>query len=67
MAGAGVDAEQAVTEQAALVRALKEEKGLSNADEAVQEAVADLLDRKERLAAAQNSLAASSAAAAAAS
>lgn len=50
-------AEEAVAEQAALVRELKEGKGLTNADEEVKEAVADLMERKDRLAAAQASVA----------
>lgn len=43
-------AEAAVAEQAAAVRALKEQQGLSNQDPQVQEAVAELQQRKQTLA-----------------
>ncbi|GMH45753.1 hypothetical protein BSKO_13716 [Bryopsis sp. KO-2023] len=43
-------AEGLVTEQAQVVRNLKEEKGLTNKDEEVQQAVAVLLERKEKVA-----------------
>ena len=46
-------AEAAVAEQAARVRGLKEEGGLGNGSEEVQAAVAELLARKEALAALQ--------------
>ncbi|GAB4816513.1 hypothetical protein N2152v2_003559 [Parachlorella kessleri] len=42
-------AEAAVQEQAAAVRQLKEDQGLTNADDAVKAAVAELLARKEKL------------------
>ena len=41
--------EEAVAEQAALVRALKEEHGLANDDEEVLDHVAQLLRRKAKL------------------
>lgn len=53
--------EEAVEEQAALVRALKEEHGLSNDDEDVKENVASLLRRKAKLEALQKRLAAAEA------
>ncbi|GLC38930.1 hypothetical protein PLESTB_000462500 [Pleodorina starrii] len=49
-------AEAAVAEQAAAVRALKEQQGLSNQDIPVQLAVYELKKRKERLAALQKRL-----------
>ncbi|KAG2482452.1 hypothetical protein HYH03_018621 [Edaphochlamys debaryana] len=49
-------AEAAVAEQAAAVRALKEEQGLGNADIQVQIAVMELKKRKERVAALQKAL-----------
>ena len=57
----GADAEAAVTDQAEAVRALKEGQGLTNADEAVRAAVAELLQRKERVEVLQRALAAQSA------
>jgi hypothetical protein len=57
-------AEEAVQEQGALVRALKEEHGLSNDDEEVKEHVATLLRRKGKLEALQKRLAAAESAAA---
>ena len=59
-------AEDAVAEQAALVRALKEEHGLGNEDEEVMENVALLLRRKAKLEALQKRVKAADAAAAAA-
>ena len=59
-------AEDAVAEQAALVRALKEEHGLGNDDEEVRENVALLLRRKAKLEALHKRVAAADAAAAAA-
>ncbi|CAL8464536.1 g4071 [Coccomyxa elongata] len=59
-------AEESVQEQADLVRALKEEHGLGNDDEEVQENVALLLRRKAKLEALQRRLVAAEAAAAAA-
>ena len=50
-------AEAAVEEQASKVRTLKEGEGLSNEDEAVKDAVAELLQRKEKLAKLQQDLA----------
>lgn len=44
-----VPAEAAVTEQANVVRELKEGKGLTNQDEEVQAAVAELIKRKEKV------------------
>lgn len=57
-------AEEAVAEQGALVRALKEEHGLANDDEEVKENVALLLRRKAKLEALQRRVAAADAAAA---
>ncbi|CAK0783440.1 hypothetical protein CVIRNUC_006639 [Coccomyxa viridis] len=57
-------AEDAVAEQAALVRALKEEHGLGNEDEEVVENVALLLRRKAKLEALQKRVEAADAAAA---
>ena len=57
-------AEDAVAEQAALVRALKEEHGLGNEDEEVVENVALLLRRKAKLEALQKRIEAADAAAA---
>lgn len=54
-------AEDAVAEQAALVRALKEEHGLGNDDEEVKENVALLLRRKAKLEALQQRAAAADA------
>ena len=53
-----------MAEQAALVRALKEEHGLGNEDEEVQENVALLLRRKAKLEALQKCAKAADAAAA---
>ena len=58
-------AEEAVAETGALVRALKEEHGLSNDDEEVKENVALLLRRKGKLEALQKRVAAADEAAAA--
>ncbi len=44
-----VPAEAAVTEQANVVRELKEGKGLTNQNEEVQAAVAELIKRKEKM------------------
>ena len=41
--------EQAVEEQGGIVRSLKEGQGLDNSSETVQEAVAELLKRKDKL------------------
>ncbi|KAL4431366.1 hypothetical protein ABPG75_006622 [Micractinium tetrahymenae] len=59
-------AEAAVAEQGALVRSLKEEQGLGNSSEEVQEAVARLLQLKGELQALQEAAAVAEAAAAAA-
>ena len=56
--------EEAIHEQAALVRALKEEHGLGNDDEEVQENVGLLLRRKAKLEALQRRMVAADAAAA---
>ncbi len=45
-----------MADQAALVRDLKEVKGLTKDDLELQEAISDLLDRKETLEAAKKSL-----------
>jgi len=60
-----MSAEEAVAETGALVRALKEEHGLSNDDEEVKENVALLLRRKGKLEALQKRVAAADEAAAA--
>lgn len=49
-------AEAAVEEQAKVVRDLKEGKGLTNADEEVKAAVAELLARKEKVERVQRSI-----------
>ena len=48
LARSGV-AEQAVEEQGGVVRSLKEGQGLDNSSDTVQEAVAELLKRKDKL------------------
>lgn len=53
------EAEAGVEEQASAVRELKESQGMSNNDEAVKGAVAELLKRKETLQGLQNRLTAS--------
>jgi hypothetical protein len=61
-----VAAEAAVVEQSAVVRELKEGRGLGNGSEEVQAAVAELLRRKEAVVALRAAVAAAEAAAAAA-